>query len=133
VSIASKLIRSKERLTAGGYLKIGEVARRLHISASLLRAWENAGLIEPTRTAKGYRLYSRQDLKDLKRAVYLGRARRMNSPRWSSSLAAAMARAAAPLLSCRAAAWATSSAKSAYSASWRWLTSAKLSVSPSDS
>jgi len=80
VSIASKLIRSKERLTAGGYLKIGEVARRLHISASLLRAWENAGLIEPTRTAKGYRLYSRQDLKDLKRAVYLGRARRMNSP-----------------------------------------------------
>ena len=80
MSIASKLIRSKERLTAGGYLKIGEVARRLHISASLLRAWENAGLIEPTRTAKGYRLYSRQDLKDLKRAVYLGRARRMNSP-----------------------------------------------------
>ena len=79
MSIASKLIRRKERLADGGYLKIGEAARHLRISASLLRAWETAGLIEPMRTAKGYRLYSREDLKGLKQAVYLSRVRRMNA------------------------------------------------------
>jgi DNA-binding transcriptional MerR regulator/mannose-6-phosphate isomerase-like protein (cupin superfamily) len=79
VPIANKLISSRERPNAAGYLKIGEVARRLRISASLLRAWENAGLIEPTRTAKGYRLYSREDVKQLKQAVYLSRVRRMNA------------------------------------------------------
>lgn len=80
MSIASKLIRRTEGLTDGGYLKIGEAARRLRISPSLLRAWESAGLIEPTRTAKGYRVYSREDLKNLKQAVYLSRVRRMNAP-----------------------------------------------------
>jgi DNA-binding transcriptional MerR regulator/mannose-6-phosphate isomerase-like protein (cupin superfamily) len=79
MSIASKLIRRKGPLTDSGYLKIAEAARRLHISASLLRGWENAGLIEPKRTAKGYRLYSPEDLKDLKQAVYLSRVRRMNA------------------------------------------------------
>ena len=48
MSIASKLIRRREHLTDSGYLKIGEAARRLRISPSLLRAWENAGLVEPT-------------------------------------------------------------------------------------
>ena len=40
-------------------LRIGELARRSGVSTDLLRAWERRyGLLEPTRTAAGYRLYS---------------------------------------------------------------------------
>jgi DNA-binding transcriptional MerR regulator/methylmalonyl-CoA mutase cobalamin-binding subunit len=43
-------------------LRIGELARRSGVSADLLRAWERRyALLEPTRTAGGYRLYSAQD------------------------------------------------------------------------
>jgi DNA-binding transcriptional MerR regulator/mannose-6-phosphate isomerase-like protein (cupin superfamily) len=78
LSIASEQVQRSER-AAGAYLKIGEVARRLRISASQLRAWESVGLVEPRRTRSGYRLYSGQDLKDLKQAVYLSRVRGMNA------------------------------------------------------
>ena len=78
MSIRSDQIRGKER-AAGAYLKIGEVARRLRISASQLRAWESVGLTQPRRTRSGYRLYSNEDLKDLKQAVYLSRVRGLNA------------------------------------------------------
>jgi MerR family transcriptional regulator, light-induced transcriptional regulator len=43
-------------------LRIGELARRSGVSTDLLRAWERRyGLLEPTRTAAGYRLYSADD------------------------------------------------------------------------
>jgi len=43
-------------------LRIGELARRSGVSTDLLRAWERRyGLLEPTRTAAGYRLYSTDD------------------------------------------------------------------------
>jgi DNA-binding transcriptional MerR regulator len=43
-------------------LRIGELARRAGVSTDLLRAWERRyGLLEPTRTAGGYRLYSAAD------------------------------------------------------------------------
>src|SRR3954452_12264986 len=43
-------------------LRIGELARRSGVSADLLRAWERRyGLLTPTRTAGGYRLYSADD------------------------------------------------------------------------
>src|SRR5688500_14262667 len=43
-------------------LRIGELARRSGVSTDLLRAWERRyGLLEPTRTASGYRLYSADD------------------------------------------------------------------------
>ena len=43
-------------------LRIGELARRSGVSTDLLRAWERRyGLLEPTRTAGGYRLYSADD------------------------------------------------------------------------
>lgn len=43
-------------------LRIGELARRAGVSTDLLRAWERRyGLLEPTRTAAGYRLYSADD------------------------------------------------------------------------
>lgn len=43
-------------------LRIGELARRTGVNPALLRAWERRyGLIEPERTAGGFRLYSEQD------------------------------------------------------------------------
>ena len=43
-------------------LRIGELARRTGTSPELLRAWEQRyGLLEPDRTASGYRLYSAAD------------------------------------------------------------------------
>ena len=45
-----------------GYLRIGELARRTGVSPELLRAWEQRyGLLQPTRTAGGFRLYSTAD------------------------------------------------------------------------
>src|SRR4029453_9612731 len=45
-----------------GYLRIGERARRTGVSPELLRAWEQRyGLLQPTRTPGGFRLYSTAD------------------------------------------------------------------------
>jgi DNA-binding transcriptional MerR regulator len=45
-----------------GYLRIGELARRTGVSPELLRAWEQRyGLLQPTRTPGGFRLYSAAD------------------------------------------------------------------------
>ena len=44
-------------------LRIGELARRTGVATELLRAWERRyGLLTPTRTASGYRLYSTEDV-----------------------------------------------------------------------
>jgi DNA-binding transcriptional MerR regulator len=44
------------------YLRIGELAKRTGVSPELLRAWEQRyGLLQPTRTAGGFRLYSAAD------------------------------------------------------------------------
>jgi len=50
------------------------------VSPSILRSWENLGLIAPARTRSRYRLYSRSDVRLLKRAQFLRRARGMNAP-----------------------------------------------------
>ncbi len=60
-------------------LKIGEVARQVGVSPSVIRAWENLGLTRPQRTASGYRLYSADDVRVLKRARYLRRERGLNA------------------------------------------------------
>jgi DNA-binding transcriptional MerR regulator len=45
-----------------GYLRIGELAKRTGVSPELLRAWEQRyGLLQPTRTPGGFRLYSPAD------------------------------------------------------------------------
>ena len=45
-----------------GYLRIGQLARRTGVSPELRRAWEQRyGLLQPTRTAGGFRLYSAAD------------------------------------------------------------------------
>jgi MerR family transcriptional regulator, light-induced transcriptional regulator len=50
--------------TPGGpaLLRIGELSRRLGVSDHLLRAWESRyGLLQPVRSAGGFRLYSEAD------------------------------------------------------------------------
>jgi DNA-binding transcriptional MerR regulator len=45
-----------------GHLRIGELAKRTGVSPELLRAWEQRyQLLQPTRTAGGFRLYSAAD------------------------------------------------------------------------
>lgn len=65
---------------AKGYLKIGDVARMVHMSPTMLRAWEKLGLTHPVRTRSKYRLYTPQDVKILKQARYLRRVRGLNAP-----------------------------------------------------
>jgi len=44
------------------HLRIGALSRRVGVSPELLRAWEQRyGLLRPTRSASGYRLYSTAD------------------------------------------------------------------------
>ena len=60
------------------HLRISEVARRVGISSSALRAWETLGLVQPQRTESRYRLYSESDVRLLHRAIFLRRARGLN-------------------------------------------------------
>jgi DNA-binding transcriptional MerR regulator/mannose-6-phosphate isomerase-like protein (cupin superfamily) len=62
------------------YLKIGDVARLVGVSPSVIRAWESLGLARPRRTASKYRLYSPEEVKLLKRARFLRRVRGLNAP-----------------------------------------------------
>ena len=61
-------------------LRISEVARRVGISSSALRAWEALGLVTPQRTESRYRLYGESDVRLLQRAIFLRRARGLNPP-----------------------------------------------------
>jgi MerR family transcriptional regulator, light-induced transcriptional regulator len=50
-----------------GYLRIGELSRRMGVSPALLRAWETRyALLSPARTAGGFRLYDEQDAQRVK-------------------------------------------------------------------
>ena len=59
-------------------LRISEVAHRVGISSSALRAWEALGLIVPRRSESRYREYSESDVRTLRRAIFLRRARGLN-------------------------------------------------------
>ena len=53
---------------AEGHLRIGEVSRRVGVSPELLRAWElRYGLLQPSRSPGGFRLYSSADEERIKR------------------------------------------------------------------
>ena len=58
-----------------GYLRIGELARRTGASPELLRAWERRyGLLHPTRSQGGFRLYTAADEERIRRMrEYLAR------------------------------------------------------------
>jgi len=64
--------------SATGSLRISEVAKRVGISSSALRAWETLGLVTPQRTQSRYRLYKEEDVRLLRRALFLRRARGLN-------------------------------------------------------
>src|SRR5258708_11511810 len=65
--------------SAQPYLKIGDVARRVGVSPSVIRSWESLGLARPRRTESKYRLYSADDVKLLKRARFLRKVRGLNA------------------------------------------------------
>ncbi len=62
------------------YLKIGDVARLVGVSSSVIRSWEKLGLTRPQRTVSKYRLYTTEDVKLLKRARFLRKVRGLNAP-----------------------------------------------------
>jgi DNA-binding transcriptional MerR regulator/quercetin dioxygenase-like cupin family protein len=66
--------------TAKPHLKIGDVARLVSVSPSVIRSWESLGLIQPQRTPSQYRLYSDEDVGVLKRARFLRKERGLNAP-----------------------------------------------------
>jgi DNA-binding transcriptional MerR regulator len=70
--------RRKEPKKAA-YLNISEVARILEVSASTLRGWESMGLVKPTRSNAGYRLFSWDDVRRLKKIKYLKSAKQINA------------------------------------------------------
>ena len=48
--------------TVSESLRIGEFARRVGVSAAVLRAWERRyGLLQPLRSQGGFRLYTEAD------------------------------------------------------------------------
>jgi DNA-binding transcriptional MerR regulator/quercetin dioxygenase-like cupin family protein len=64
---------------AGSYLKIGDVAKKVGVSPSVIRSWESLGLTRPRRTQSKYRLYTAEDVKLLKRARFLRKVRGLNA------------------------------------------------------
>jgi DNA-binding transcriptional MerR regulator len=78
VSSRKNLSKASENLSAPRPLRISEVAQRVGISSSALRAWEALGLVVPKRTESRYRLYSDADVRLLQRAIFLRRARGLN-------------------------------------------------------
>ncbi len=80
MSSRKNLSNASEKLSAPRLLRISEVAQRVGISSSALRAWEALGLVVPQRTESRYRLYTDSDVRLLQRAIFLRRARGLNPP-----------------------------------------------------
>jgi DNA-binding transcriptional MerR regulator/quercetin dioxygenase-like cupin family protein len=78
VSSGKNFSKPSANRAAHRLLRISEVARRVGISSSALRAWEALGLVSPHRTKSRYRLYAEADVRLLQRAVFLRRARGLN-------------------------------------------------------
>ncbi|PYT50470.1 MAG: MerR family transcriptional regulator [Acidobacteria bacterium] len=78
MSSRKNLSTASAKLGAHRHLRISEVARRVGISSSALRAWEALGLVTPLRTQSRYRLYTEADVRLLQRAIFLRRARGLN-------------------------------------------------------
>ena len=56
-------VQSLYTSTVRGYMRIGELARRTGVPETNLRAWERRyGLLDPDRTAGGFRLYADEDV-----------------------------------------------------------------------
>jgi DNA-binding transcriptional MerR regulator len=54
------------------YYKIGEVAKAFHVNTSLIRFWENEfDVLKPKKNKKGNRLFTPEDLENLKLIYFL--------------------------------------------------------------
>ena len=70
----------------GAYLRIGELSRRVGVSSELLRAWERRyGLLSPTRTPGGFRLYGDEDERRVVRMLAPSRDGSRRRPRLRGS------------------------------------------------
>ncbi|MGH9581014.1 MAG: cupin domain-containing protein [Terriglobales bacterium] len=78
--VSGQRLGRKPEARHDGYLRIGDVARLVGLSPSALRSWEAQGLVHAHRTRSRYRLYSSEDVRLLKRARFLRRARGLNPP-----------------------------------------------------
>ncbi len=78
VSRRKNSLKASESPAPEPLLRISDVARRVGISSSALRAWESLGLVIPQRTQSKYRLYTNEDVRVLQRAIFLRRARGLN-------------------------------------------------------
>jgi len=78
MSSGKNLSRASDSSPDPRLLRISEVAQRLGISSSALRAWEALGLVTPQRTVSQYRMYAESDVRLLQRALFLRRARGLN-------------------------------------------------------
>ncbi|GLZ75737.1 MerR family transcriptional regulator [Actinorhabdospora filicis] len=59
-----------------GPMSVGELARRLGVTAASLRNWETAGILAPARDRSGQRVYSPADVRDAELAHLLRRGAR---------------------------------------------------------
>ncbi len=55
-----------ELLKSGQYIKIGDASKRIRVSIDTLRRWEKSGKLTPYKTSGGTRLYSVNQLTELK-------------------------------------------------------------------
>jgi len=78
MSSGKNLSKPSVSSSANNSLRISEVAKRVGISSSALRAWETLGLVTPQRTQSRYRLYKEEDVRLLQRALFLRKARGLN-------------------------------------------------------
>ena len=67
-------------MTDAGYLTIGKVVKKLQqtypdLSVSKVRYLQDEGLLNPSRTPSGYRLYSQRDVRRLETILYLQKNR----------------------------------------------------------
>jgi DNA-binding transcriptional MerR regulator/quercetin dioxygenase-like cupin family protein len=74
-----EILRDPMTTMSEAYLKIGDVARKVGVSPSVIRSWESLGLTRPRRTQSKYRLYSQEDVNLLKRARFLRKVRGLNA------------------------------------------------------
>lgn len=70
---------SGKRPSKPAHFNISEVARMLDVSSSTLRLWERMGLITPERSDGGYRRFTLDDVKRLKKIKFLKSARHINA------------------------------------------------------
>lgn len=70
------MLDNEEQQTEKLYYSIGEVAGILDVNASLIRFWEKEfDLLKPKKNKKGNRLFTREDLENIKLIYHLVKER----------------------------------------------------------